>query len=153
MIVSSGGMRLPTRAPQLSRNKECTVTHPRRAILLLDGHSLAYRAFYALPDTLRTQTGELTNAVYGFTSMLIKLLADRQPDAIAVAFDKGRDVARTEVYSEYKANRAAPPDEFRPQVDLIKQVLEALHIPVVEVAGVEADDVLATLADRAIGAG
>jgi DNA polymerase I len=129
------------------------VANERRSILLLDGHSLAYRAFYALPDTLRTQTGQLTNAVYGFTSMLIKLLADREPDAIAVAFDKGRDVARTEAFPEYKANRAAPPDEFRPQVDLIKQVLEALHIPVVELEGVEADDVLATVAERAIDEG
>jgi DNA polymerase I len=128
-------------------------TSARPTMLLLDGHSLAYRAFYALPDTLRTQTGQLTNAVYGFTSMLIKLLADRQPDAIVVAFDKGRDVARTEAYPEYKANRTSPPDEFRPQVDLIKQVLAALRIPVCEVAGVEADDVLATLAERAIGEG
>ncbi len=126
---------------------------PRPTILLLDGHSLAYRAFYALPDTLRTQTGQLTNAVYGFTSMLIKLLGDRRPDAIVVAFDKGRDVARTAAYPEYKANRSSPPDEFRPQVDLIKQVLEALRIPVCEVAGVEADDVLATLATRAIADG
>jgi DNA polymerase-1 len=125
----------------------------RPSILLLDGHSLAYRAFYALPDTLRTQTGQLTNAVYGFTSMLIKLLGDRRPDAIVVAFDKGRDTVRTEAYPDYKANRATPPDEFRPQVDLIKQVLGALGIPVVEVAGVEADDVLATLAGRAIAEG
>ncbi len=129
------------------------VADERRSILLLDGHSLAYRAFYALPDTLRTQTGQLTNAVYGFTSMLIKLLGDREPDAIVVAFDKGRDVARTEAFPAYKAHRAAPPDEFRPQVDLIKQVLAALNIPVMEVAGVEADDVLATVADRAIGEG
>jgi DNA polymerase I len=129
----------------------CAIAVPSR--ILLDGHSLAYRAFYALPDTLRTQTGQLTNAVYGFTSMLIRLLADRRPDAIAVAFDKGRDVARTEAYPEYKANRAAPPDEFRPQVDLIKQVLEVLDVPVLEVAGVEADDVLATLARRAVGDG
>jgi DNA polymerase I len=91
--------------------------------------------------------------VYGFTSMLIRLLADRRPDAIAVAFDKGRDVVRTEAFPEYKANRAAPPDEFRPQVDLIKQVLESAPVPVLEVAGVEADDVLATLAERAIDAG
>jgi DNA polymerase I len=122
----------------------------RRSMLLLDGHSLAFRAFYALPDTLRTRTGQLTNAVYGFTSMLIKLLADRRPDAVVVAFDKGRDVARTEAFPEYKANRAEPPDEFRPQVELIKQVLATLGVPVVEVAGVEADDVLATLARRAI---
>ncbi len=125
----------------------------RPSILLLDGHSLAYRAFFALPDTLRTQTGDLTNAVYGFTSMLIKLLAERRPDAITVAFDRGRDVARTEAFPEYKANRVSPPDEFRPQVDLIKQVLAALQIPVVEVQGVEADDVLATIAERAVAEG
>ncbi len=125
----------------------------RPSILLLDGHSLAYRAFFALPDTLRTQTGQLTNAVYGFTSMLIRLLTDRRPDAIAVAFDKGRDVMRTEAFPEYKSNRAAPPDEFRPQVDLAKQVLETLQVPVLEVPGVEADDVLATLAERAVDAG
>jgi DNA polymerase-1 len=129
------------------------VADDRPSILLLDGHSLAYRAFFALPDTLRTQTGALTNAVYGFTSMLIKMLAERRPDAITVAFDKGRDVARTEAYPEYKANRSSPPDEFRPQVDLIKQVLASMQIPVVEVAGVEADDVLATIADRAIAKG
>jgi DNA polymerase I len=134
-------------------NTDVPAAGDRRAILLLDGHSLAYRAFYALPDTLRTQTGQLTNAVYGFTSMLIKLLGDRRPDAIVVAFDKGRDVIRTEAFPEYKAKRATPPDEFRPQVDLIKQVLGALQIPVVEVAGVEADDVLATLAERAIAEG
>ena len=125
----------------------------RPTLVLLDGHSLAYRAFYALPDTLRTQTGQLTNAVYGFTSMLIKLLADRRPDGIGVAFDKGRDVARTEAFPEYKANRTSPPDEFRPQVDLIKQVLAAMEIPVVEVPGIEADDVLATIAEKATADG
>ncbi len=125
----------------------------RPTLLLLDGHSLAYRAFYALPDTLRTQTGTLTNAVYGFTSMLIKMLGDREPDGVAVAFDRGRDVARTEAYPDYKANRSAPPDEFRPQVDLIKQVCDVLQLPVLTVPGVEADDVLATIAERAVEAG
>ncbi|MFO7777819.1 MAG: DNA polymerase I [Nitriliruptoraceae bacterium] len=125
----------------------------QRTLLLLDGHSLAYRAFHALPDTLRTATGQLTNAVYGFTSMLVKLLSDRQPDAVIVAFDRGRDVERTAVFPAYKANRAEPPEEFRPQVDLIKQVLGALDIPVIEMEGVEADDVLATLATRAVAAG
>ena len=125
----------------------------QRTVLLLDGHSLAYRAFHALPDTLRTATGQLTNAVYGFTSMLVKLLADRQPDAVVVAFDRGRDVARTAAFPAYKANRAEPPEEFRPQVELIKQVLAVLDIATVEVEGVEADDVLATLATQAVGAG
>jgi DNA polymerase I len=139
---------VPEPGPEASEERS-----ERRSIILLDGHSLAYRAFYALPDSLRTQTGQLTNAVYGFTSMLIKLLADRRPDAIGVAFDKGRDTFRTAAFPEYKANRVTAPDEFRPQIDLIKQVLEVLHIPVVEVAGIEADDVLATVATRAIEEG
>lgn len=125
----------------------------RPTVLLLDGHSLAYRAFYALPDTLRTQTGMLTNAVYGFTSMLIKMLGDRDPDGVAVAFDQGRDISRTEAFADYKANRSAPPDEFRPQVDLIKQVCDVLKLPILVLPGVEADDVLATIAERAVAQG
>ncbi|MBW3562319.1 MAG: DNA polymerase I [Actinobacteria bacterium] len=125
----------------------------RATLLLLDGHSLAYRAFYALPDSLRTRTGQLTNAVFGFTSMLIKMLGDRDPDGIVVCFDKGRDVVRTEVYPEYKAGRAETPDEFRTQLDLIHEVLEVLEVPVIEVPGVEADDVIATLARRAVDEG
>lgn len=125
----------------------------RPEVLLLDGHSLAYRAFFALPDTIRTSTGTLTNAVYGFTSMLIRLLSERRPAGIAVAFDVGRDEVRTAAFPEYKANRAAAPEGFRPQVDLIRQVLGALGIPVVEVPGVEADDVLATLATQVVDAG
>ncbi|MEX2563197.1 MAG: DNA polymerase I [Nitriliruptoraceae bacterium] len=124
----------------------------RRQMILLDGHSLAYRAFYALPDTLRTHSGDLTNAVYGFTSMVIKLLADRDPDVIIVAFDKGRDTARTEAFPDYKAQRAAPPEEFRPQIGMIKQVLSAMAIPTVEIEGIEADDLLATIATRAVDA-
>ena len=84
----------------------------RPLLLLLDGHSLAYRAFYALPPDLRTSTGQITNAVYGFTSMLIKLLADRQPAGVVVTFDAGRDVQRTAAYPEYKAGREKAPDEF-----------------------------------------
>jgi DNA polymerase I len=126
---------------------------PRQTLVLIDGHSLAYRAFFALPDTLRTQTGQLTNAVYGFTSMLIKLLAERRPDGIVVCFDKGRDTERTEAFPEYKATRAETPDEFRAQLDLIHEVLEVLEIPVIEIPGVEADDVIASLADRAVGEG
>ncbi len=124
-----------------------------RTLVLLDGHSLAYRAFHALPDTLRTATGQLTNAVYGFTSMLVKLLEERAPDTVIVAFDRGRDEVRTAAFPAYKANRAEPPEEFRPQVELIKQVLAALDITTVEVEGVEADDVLATLASRAVTEG
>jgi DNA polymerase-1 len=121
---------------------------PKR-IFLLDGHSLSYRAFFALPPSLATTSGQITNAVYGFTSMLIKLLAEDRPDYIAVAFDKGRPTVRLEQYAEYKAGRKEAPDEFRQQLGLIREVLETLHIPIVEVEGYEADDAIATLACRA----
>ena len=121
----------------------------RQTLVLLDGHSLAFRAFFALPDTLRTKTGQLTNAVYGFTSMLIRLIGDHHPDGIVVTFDKGRDVMRTEAFPEYKATRTETPDEFRQQLGLIKEVLAVLEVPVIEVEGVEADDVIATIATRA----
>jgi DNA polymerase-1 len=125
----------------------------RPTLLLLDGHSLAYRAYHALPDTMRTSTGQLTNAVYGFTSMLLRVLEERRPDAVAVAFDVGRDVERTAAFPLYKAQREAPPEEFGPQVDLIREVLRALAIPILEVPGVEADDVIATVATRAVDDG
>jgi DNA polymerase I len=124
------------------------VEHPRR-IFLLDGHSLSFRAFFALPTSLATTSGQITNAVYGFTSMLIKLLAEEKPDLIAVAFDKGRPTVRLERYADYKAGRAEAPDEFRQQLGLIREVLETLNIPIVEVEGHEADDAIATLALRA----
>ena len=92
---------------------------PKR-LLLLDGHSLAYRAFFALPaENFRTTTGQTTNAVYGFTSMLINLLRDEQPTHVAAAFDVSRKTFRAETYAAYKANRSITPDEFRGQVSLI----------------------------------
>src|SRR5437867_1802153 len=125
------------------------VERERRKLFLLDGHSLAYRAFFALPPTLATSSGTVTNAVYGFTSMLIKMLAEEKPDLIAVAFDKGRPTIRLQQYAEYKAGRAEAPDEFRQQLGLIREVLHTLNIPIVEVEGHEADDAIATLACRA----
>jgi DNA polymerase-1 len=125
---------------------------PKR-IFLLDGHSLSYRAFFALPMDLATTAGQITNAVYGFTSMLIKLLAEEKPDLIAVAFDKGRPSVRLEQFAEYKAGRREAPDEFKQQLGLIREVLDTLAIPVVEVVGHEADDALATLARRAADQG
>jgi DNA polymerase-1 len=123
-------------------------------LLLLDGHSLAYRAFYALPvDNFSTTTGQPTNAVHGFTAMLINALRDEQPTHLAVAFDVSRQTFRTTQYPEYKATRAATPDAFRGQVDLIKEVLAAMRIVVVEADGFEADDVIATLASQAATAG
>jgi DNA polymerase-1 len=120
-----------------------------RPLVLLDGHSLAYRAFFALPSDLATTTGQQTNAVYGFTSMLVKLFGEMAPDRIAVCFDLGRPAYRYEVYTEYKANRRSSPDEFSSQMPLIREVLDTLHIPIVEVAGYEADDVIATLVREA----
>ena len=122
----------------------------RNRLLLLDGHSLAYRAFYALPvATFSTSTGQPTNAVYGFTSMLINLIRDEKPTHLAVAFDVSRQTFRTERYSEYKANRASTPVEFKGQIESIKEVLSALNIPSLEVVGFEADDIIATLVKNA----
>jgi DNA polymerase-1 len=126
---------------------------PPKRLFLLDGHSLSYRAFFALPQTLATTSGQITNAVYGFTSMLIKLLAEEKPDLIAVAFDVGRPTVRLEKYAEYKAGRPETPDEFRQQLGLIVEVVETLRIPVIGVEGHEADDAIATLAIRAVEQG
>jgi DNA polymerase-1 len=123
-------------------------------ILLLDGHSLAYRAFHALPvENFSTATGQPTNAVFGFTSMLINMLRDEKPTHIIVSFDVSRQSFRSERYAEYKAGRADTPKPFQGQVSLVKEVLAALRIPVVEKEGYEADDVIATLTRQARAAG
>ena len=99
-------------------------TGARPRLLLLDGHSLAYRAFFALPvENFSTTTGQPTNAVYGFTSMLINILRDEQPTHLAVAFDVGRKTFRSEIFAEYKANRSESPTDFRGQVSLVQEVL------------------------------
>lgn len=127
-------------------------TRPR--LLLMDGHSLAYRAFFALPvENFSTTTGQPTNAVYGFTSMLINVLRDEEPTHLAVAFDKSRQTFRSEQYADYKAKRNKTPDEFQGQVSLIQEVLDALRIPHLELAGFEADDIIATLTTAAVAAG
>lgn len=136
------------------RTTEPTEPETRERLLLLDGHSLAYRAFFALPvENFSTTTGQPTNAVYGFTSMLINILRDEQPTHVAVAFDRAEPTFRHETYVEYKANRAETPDAFRGQLSLIHEVLEALRIPQISVAGFEADDVIATFATQAVGEG
>ncbi len=119
-----------------------------KKLVLIDGHALAYRAFHALPDDLKTTQGELTNAVYGFTSMLLNVLRDEQPTHIAVTFDKGLTF-RHELYADYKAHRAKMPDEMRVQMDRIRQVVETLDIPIYEQEGYEADDLLGTLTRQA----
>ena len=118
-------------------------------ILLLDGNSLAYRAFFALPTDMATASGQVTNAVYGFTSMLINLLKDHRPDGIVVAFDRPEPTFRHALVPDYKAGREAAPDILRQQMGLVRQVIETLRIPIVEVAGFEADDIVATLATQA----
>jgi DNA polymerase-1 len=118
-------------------------------LLLLDGHSLAYRAFYALKDAnMVTSTGQHTEGVYGFTSMLINVLRDERPSHVAVAFDVSRQTFRNEAFPAYKANRASSPAEFSGQVDLVKEVLAALRVPWIEKDGFEADDLIATLASQ-----
>ncbi|MHA7127507.1 DNA polymerase I [Janibacter indicus] len=123
-------------------------------LLLLDGHSLAYRAFFALPaENFSTSTGQHTNGVYGFVAMLINVLRDEDPTHVAVAFDVSRATFRSEEYAEYKAGRSATPDAFSGQVPLLKEVLDALNITHVELEGFEADDIIATLATQGREAG
>ena len=117
-------------------------------LVLIDGHALVYRAYFALPSGMATSRGELTNAVFGFASMLLNVLRDEQPDFLAVTFDRGRTF-RHEEYAEYKANRAEMPDDLRIQFQRIDQLLEAFDIPTYSAEGYEADDVLAALAQQA----
>nr|WP_246280103.1 DNA polymerase I [Nocardioides daedukensis] len=122
--------------------------------MLLDGHSLAYRAFFALPvENFSTATGQHTNAVYGFTSMLVNVLRDERPTHVAVAFDKSRQTFRLAEYSEYKAKRNKTPDEFRSQLPLIQQMLDHMRIMHMELDGYEADDIIATLTTEALADG
>ena len=142
--------RTPAKPASRSKSpaKAAVVAGP--TLLLLDGHSLAYRAFFALPvEKFSTTTGQPTNAVYGFTSMLINLLRDERPTHVAVAFDLSRQTWRSEEFAEYKANRSSSPTDFKGQVELIKEVLAALRIEVLTAENYEADDVIATLTTRA----
>ncbi len=122
-------------------------------LALIDGNSVAYRAFYALPPDLATKSGQVTNAVFGFTRMLIRLLKDYHPDGIAVAWDVSRQTFRTESYPEYKSQRERAPDEFRSQLPLMDEVLQTLHITQLRQEGYEADDLIATLTNNAVSAG
>jgi len=124
----------------------------KKKLILVDGHALAYRAYHALPTSLATSQGEVTNAVYGFTSMLLNTLRDEEPEYIAVTFDVGRPF-RHDLYKDYKANRAAMPDDLRWQLERIREIVSAMNIPIFEVEGYEADDVLGTLAKQADASG
>lgn len=112
--------------------------------MILDGNSLIYRAFYAIP-LLTTSEGIFTNAVYGFINMLMKIIADEKPECVAVAFDKGRITFRNDLFEQYKGHRKPTPDELRPQFALAKDVLQAMNIPVYELEGFEADDLIGTV--------
>jgi DNA polymerase-1 len=120
-----------------------------KPLMLIDGNSLTYRAFFALPTDMATASGQVTNAVFGFTSMLINLLRDHEPAGVAIAFDLPKPTFRHVRNPEYKANRDAAPDILRQQMGLVREVVDALAIPVIEIEGFEADDTLATLATRA----
>jgi len=145
---------VPTATKTKPGAKGAAAAPARPKLLLLDGHSLAYRAFFALPvENFSTATGQHTNGVFGFTSMLINVLRDEAPTHVGVAFDVSRVTFRNELYSEYKATRSESPSEFRGQVDLVKEVLKALNITYVEMPGFEADDVIGTLTTQARDAG
>lgn len=124
-----------------------------RTILLLDGNSLTYRAFFALPSDMATASGQVTNAVFGFTSMLQFLLNEQKPDLVGVTFDRPEPTFRHEMVKDYKAGRAETPDILRQQMGLVRQVVEVLDLPCIELVGFEADDLLATLATQARAAG
>ncbi len=118
-------------------------------LMLLDGNSLAYRAFFALPTDMATASGQTTNAVFGFTSMVVNLLKDHKPDAIAVCFDRPEPTFRHEMVENYKAGREETPDILKQQMGLVRQVVETLKFPLLEKPGFEADDLIATLATKA----
>lgn len=123
-------------------------------LLVVDGHSLAYRAFFALPvDNFSTKDGQHTNGIYGFLSMFVNLIKAEQPTHLAVAFDTSRHSFRTDQYPEYKANRSESPAEFTGQIPLLQDCLAAMNVPVLTKPGVEADDILATLATQGSAAG
>ena len=122
-------------------------------LMLIDGNSLTYRAFFALPTDMATASGQVTNAVYGFTSMLVNLLKDHQPDQVVATFDRPEPTFRHEMIADYKAGRAQAPDILRQQMGLVRQVIETLRIPLVELVGYEADDLIATLATQAAARG
>src|ERR687897_2245307 len=120
--------------------------HP---LLLIDGNSLTYRAFFALPSDMSTASGQVTNAVFGFTSMLINLMRDHGSGRVAVAFDRPEPTFRHDRVETYKANRETAPDILRQQIGLVRQVIETFGIRVLELPGYEADDIIATLATQA----
>ncbi|HHW25714.1 MAG TPA: DNA polymerase I, partial [Firmicutes bacterium] len=119
-----------------------------RRLLLVDGHSLANRAFYALP-ALSTNAGVPTGAVFGFLTMLFRFLQEKKPTHVAVAFDHPSPTFRHGEYDEYKITRKPSPPDFKAQIPVLKEVLDTLNLPVLELAGFEADDIIGTLSTQA----
>ncbi len=117
-----------------------------KTYMLIDGNSLTYRAFFALPTDMATKSGQVTNAVFGFTSMLINLIRDHKPDGVVVTFDRPEPTFRHKMVDTYKAGREAAPDILRQQMGIVREVAEVLQLPIVDMAGYEADDILATFA-------
>lgn len=130
------------------KSRSSAKTSGRRTLLLIDGHSLAYRAFYAVPDTMRTESGQVTNAVYGFTNMLIKLI-NRAPDALAVCWDTPGPTFRHEMDENYKSTRTTPPGDFLGQLPIIRSVVDVLGYRQFSNPRYEADDLIATMATQA----
>jgi DNA polymerase-1 len=126
---------------------------PEHVLAVIDGNSLLHRAFHALPVTMTAPDGRPTNAVFGFMSMLLKLADAHSPDTLIVAFDKGRPAFRTEVLERYKVHRPPTPEDLRPQFGMVKGLLEAMRVPIVEAEGWEGDDILGALAVRGTEAG
>ncbi|MBU3718330.1 MAG: DNA polymerase I [Actinobacteria bacterium] len=129
------------------------MTAGRPRLLLLDGNSLTYRAFFGLPTDMVTASGQVTNAVFGFTSMLVTMLKDHRPTGLVVAFDRSEPTFRHEAEPKYKAQRESAPDILRQQLGIVREVLAALGVPAIEIPGFEADDIIATVADRAVDGG
>src|SRR5579872_4582879 len=134
-------------------NETHNATTKRQKLMIVDGHAMIHRAFHAVPEDLATSKGEVVNATFGFTSILIKALTDIKPDYLAVTFDRPRPTFRHENYAEYKAHRPTMPDIMRPQFNRVRQVVEAFDIPIYEIDGYEADDVLGTLSVQATNLG
>lgn len=117
-------------------------------LIIIDGNALIHRSFHALPPTLRTKNGVLVNAVYGFTSFLLKALNEFHPEYVVLTLDKKDKTFRHEAYADYKATRVKAPDELYEQIPLVKQVAEAFNIPIFELSGFEADDLIGTICEK-----
>ena len=117
----------------------------KNRLIIIDGHALIHRSFHALPTTLRTKSGQITNAVYGFSSFLIKALDELKPNQAILSLDKKGTTFRHQIFKDYKANRVKAPDELYQQIPLVKEVAQAFGLPIIELEGFEADDLIGTL--------